>query len=95
MSKIKEKKINSIKLEMEEINKYVTSIDRLDDFKQDDTNHSNNNLDDTLTLTKIVKEENKITNNNDLDEIKKELIELKHAISDNNEILKAILLKTN
>ena len=95
MNKIKEKKINSIKLEMEEIKKYVTSIDKLDSSKQDDTNYSNNNLDDTLTLTKIVKEENKIIYNKDLDEIKKELIELKHAISDNKEILKEILLKTN
>ena len=94
MNKIKEKKINSIKLEMEEIKKYVTSIDKLDNSKQDDTNYSNNNLDDTLTLTKIVKEENKIININDLDEIKKELIELKIAVSDNNKILKEILLKT-
>ena len=95
LSKIKEKKINSIKLEMEEIKKYVTSIDKLDNSKQDDTHYSNNNFDDTLTLTKIVKEENKIIKNRDLYEIKKELIELKHAISDNNEILKEILLKTN
>jgi len=79
---------------MEEIKKYVASIDKLDNSKQDDTHYSNNNLDDTLTLTKIVKEENKIKNK-DLHEIKKELIELKHAISDNNEILKEILLKTN
>ena len=95
MSKIKEKKLNSIKLEMEEIKKYVTSSDTLDNTKQDDTIFSNNNLDDTLILTNIVKEENKITNYRDLEEIKKELKELKHAIIDNNKILKEILLKTN
>ncbi len=95
LSKIKEKKLNSIKLEMEEIKKYVTSSDTLDNTKQDDTIFSNNNLDDTLILTNIVKEENKITNYRDLEEIKKELKELKHAIIDNNKILKEILLKTN
>ena len=95
MSKIKEKKLNSIKLEMEEIKKYITSSDTLDNTKQDDTIFSNNNLDDTLILTNIVKEENKITNYRDLEEIKKELKELKHAIIDNNKILKEILLKTN
>ena len=95
LSKIKEKKLNSIKLEMEEIKKYVTSSDTLDNTKQDDTIFSNNNLDDTLILTNIVKEENKITNYRDLEEIKKELKELKHAIMDNNKILKEILLKTN
>ena len=95
MSKIKEKKLNSIKLEMEEIKKYITSSDTLYNSKQNDTNDPNYNLDDTLTLTNIVKEENKIINNNDLDEIKKELIELKQAISDNNEILREILSKIN
>ena len=95
LSKIKEKKLNSIKLEMEEIKKYITSSDTLDNTKQDETIFSNNNLDDTLILTNIVKEENKITNYRDLEEIKKELKELKHAIIDNNKILKEILLKTN
>ena len=95
MSKIKEKKLNSIKLEMEEIKKYITSSNILDRSKQDDTDYSNNDFNDTLTLTNIVEQKNKINNNNDLYEIKKELIELKHAVRDNNEILKEILLKTN
>ena len=95
MSKIKEKKLNSIKLEMEEIKKYITSSNILDRSKQDDTDYSNNDFNDTLTLTNIVEQKNKINNNNDLYEIKKELIELKHAVRDNNEILKEILSKTN
>ena len=95
MSKIREKKLNSIKSEMEEIKKYITSSNILDRSKQDDTDYSNNDFNDTLTLTNIVEQKNKINNNNDLYEIKKELIELKHAISDNNEILKEILSKTN
>ena len=95
MSKIKENKLNSIKSEMEQIKKYIVSSDTSDNSKHYDTKFSNNNSNDTLTLTKVVENENKITNNNDLNEIKKELIELKHAISDNNQILKEILLKTN
>ena len=35
---------------------------------------------DTLTLTEIVNKEDKLNNNNNLGEIKKELIELKEAI---------------
>ena len=95
MSKIKQNKLNSIKSEMEEIKKYITSNDTSDISKENDSDFPKNNIDDTLTLTKIVKDQNKILNYKDLDEIKKELIELKHAISDNNEILKEILLKTN
>ena len=80
---------------MEQIKKYIVSSHTFDNSKDYDTNFSNNNSNDTLTLTKVVENENKITNNNDLNEIKKELIELKHAISDNNQILKEILSKTN
>ena len=93
MSKIKEKKLNSIKSEMEEIKKYITSNDMSDILKENDTDYTKNNMDDTLTLTNIVKDENKIFNYKDLDEIKKELIELKSAIDDNKDLLKEILLK--
>ena len=95
MSKIKEKKINLIKSEMEEIKKYITSNDMLDISKQNDTDFSYNKVNDTLTLTKIVKEENKLFNNNELNEIKKELNELKSAIDGNKALLKEILLKIN
>ena len=93
MSKIKEKKLNSIKSEMEEIKKYITSNDMSDISKENDTDFTKNNKDDTLTLTKIVKDQNKILNYKDLDEIKKELIKLKSAIDDNKDLLKEILLK--
>ncbi len=93
MSKIKEKKLNSIKSEMEEIKKYVKSNDILDMSEQNDTEFSNNKVNDTLTLTNIVKDENKVINNRDLDIIKLELIELKSAIDDNKVLLKEILLK--
>jgi len=93
LSKIKEKKLNSIKSEMEEIKKYITSNDMSDILKENDTDYTKNNMDDTLTLTKIVKDQNKRLNYNDLDEIKKELIELKSVINENKDLLNEILLK--
>ena len=93
MSRIKEKKLNSIKTEIEEIKKYVISSDTSDTSKQNDKEFSNNNLNDTLILTNILKEENKYINNSDLDKIKKELIELKSAIYDNKDLIKQILSK--
>ena len=93
MSKIKEKKLNSIKLEMEEIKKFIVSSNDLDNSKQNKLNYSNNNDEDTITLTKIVNKEDKLNNNNDLGEIKKELIELKEAIKINKNLLNEILLK--
>ena len=93
MNKIKEKKLNSIKSEMEEIKKYITSNDMSDISKENDSDFPKNKINDTLTLTKIVTDENKILNYNDLDEIKRELIELKSAIDDNKNLLKEILLK--
>ncbi len=93
MSKIKEKKINSIKSEIEEIKKFVTSNDMLNKSRQNDTEFSNNNENDTLTLTNVIRDENIIINNRDLDIIKNELKELKSAINCNNDLLKEILLK--
>ena len=93
MSKIKEKKLNSIKSEMEEIKKFIVSNNYLDSFEQNKTYNLNNNDEDTVTLTKIVNKEDKFNNNNNLDEIKKELIELKEAIDINKNLLNEILLK--
>ena len=93
MSKIKEKKLNSIKSEMEEIKKFIVSSNDLGDFEQNEINYSNNSDEDTITLTKIVNKENKLDNNNNLGEIKKELKELKEAIDINKNLLNEILLK--
>ena len=93
MSKIKEKKLNSIKSDMEEIKKFIVSNNDLDSSDQNKTDYLNNNDEDTLTLTKIVNKEDNINNNNDLGEIKKELIELKEAIHINKNLLNEILLK--
>ena len=93
MSKTKEKKLNSIKSEIEEIKKFVISSDTLDTSRQNNSEFSNNNLNDTLTLTNVVRDENKVINYRDLDKIKNELKELKSAINHNNDLLKEILLK--
>ena len=93
MNKIKEKKLNSIKSEMEEIKKFIVSNNELDNTKQNKTDYLNNNDEDTITLTKIVNKENKLHNNNILGDIKKELIELREAIDNNKNLLNEILLK--
>ena len=78
---------------MEEIKKYITSSDSFDIAERNDNDYVNNNLENTLTLTKIVKQEEEFKNKNNLDEIKKEISLLKDAIDNNNNLIKEILLK--
>ena len=78
---------------MEEIKKFIVSSNDLGNSEQNETYYSNNSDEDTLTLTKIVNRENKLDNNNNLGEIKKELKELKEAIDINKNLLNEILLK--
>jgi len=92
LSKIKEKKINSIKSEMEEVRKFIISNSDLDNSEQNKIDY-NNNDEDTVILTKIVNKENNLDNSNNLYEIKKELIELKEAVDINKNLLNEILLK--
>ena len=93
MSKIKEKKLNSIKSEMEEIKKFIVSNNELNSSEQKKTDYFNNDDEDTVTLTEIVSKEDKLHNNNNLGEIQKGLIELKEAININKSLLNEILLK--
>ena len=93
MSKIKEKKLNSIKSEMEEIKKFIVSSNDFGNSEQNKINYSNNIDEDTVTLTNIVNKENKVDNINNLAEIKKESKELKEAIDINKNLLNEILLK--
>ena len=92
MSKIKEKKLNSIKSEMEEIKKFLVSNNDLGKSEQNKIHYSDNNK-DTLTLTKIVHKENELDNENNFVEIKKELKDLKKAIDINKNLLNQVLLK--
>jgi len=93
LSKIREKKLNSIKSEMEEIKKSVISTNDLDNSENNKTDYSDNNDEDTLILTQIVKDKKNYNNNNDLSEIKKDILELKKAIEINEKLLNEILLK--
>ena len=93
MSKIREKKLNSIKSEMEEIKKSIVSTNNSGNSENDKADNSNNNDEDTLILTQIVKDENKSNNNKELSEIKKEFLELKKAIEINKNLLNEILLR--
>ena len=92
MSKIKEKKLNSIKSEVEEIKKFIVSSNDLIKSEQKNINYPHNN-EDTLTLTKIVNKENELDNENNLVEIIKELKDLKKAIDINKKLLDQVLLK--
>ena len=78
---------------MEEIKRFIVSSNDLSNSEQNKINYSDNNNEDTITLTKIVNKENKLGNDNNLGEIKKELKELKEAIDINKNLLNEILLK--
>ena len=93
MSKIKEKKLNTIKAEMEEIKSFIVSNNDFDCSDLNKSDYLNNKNEDTLTLTKIVNKEDKYNNNNNLGELKKELLELKDAVEINKNLLNEILLK--
>ena len=93
MSKIKEKKLNTIKSEIEEIKNFILSNNVLGGSEQNKKNYSNNNDENTLTLTKIVNKEEKFVNKITLVELRKELTELKNAVDINKNLLNEILLK--
>ena len=93
MNKIKEKKLNAIKLEIEEIKNFSVSSNNSDIDEQNDKVSSNNVPDDTLTLTQIIKPDDIPNTNNDLYYIKKDLETLKSAVKVNESLLKEILNK--
>jgi len=93
LSKIKEKKLNSIKSEMEEIKKFIVSNNDSDSTEKNKTDYFNNKDEDTVILTQIVQDEKNINNNNDLSVIKKDLLELKKTIEINTNLLNEILLR--
>ena len=93
LSKIREKKLNSIKSEIEEIKNVLASNNNSDVSANKDSIDFKNNLDNTLTLTKIVTKEDEFFDNYALNEIKNELKVLKSIISNQENLLREILLK--
>tara|TARA_A100001011_G_C14095977_1_gene750659 strand:+ start:497 stop:784 length:288 start_codon:yes stop_codon:yes gene_type:complete len=93
LNKIKEKKLNAIKLEIEEIKNFTVSNNNSNIDEQNDKVSSNNVTDDTLTLTKIIKPDDIPNTNDDLYYIKKDLDTLKSAIKVNESLIKEILNK--
>ncbi len=93
MNKIKEKKLNSIKSEIEEIKNFIETKKNLDISEQNRPDFDNDSQENTLTLTKIFKKEDIDYNNSDLDNIKKELEILKSYINHNKTLLEEILAR--
>ena len=89
----KEKKLNAIKSEILEITDFVTSNnkDKNTDVNKDDV--TENDYNNTLTLTNIVNSEHKVLTKNDLTEVKDELNKLNSSLIKQEILLKEILLK--
>ncbi len=93
MNKIKEKKLKSIKSEIEEIKNFISSKNNSEITENNFLDNSNNTLDDTLILNNIIRKEDKIINISDLNDIKNDLKTLKSTISNHENILNEILSK--
>jgi hypothetical protein len=96
VNKIKEKKLNSIKLQIDEISDFAQSTIETDLKKTstDDFVTLKKDEDDTITLTNIIdsglKNKNSTHNFND---IKNELIEIQKVLNNHKIILDSILAK--
>ena len=93
MSTAKEKKLNEIKSEILEITNFVTSNKKDENVDINTDKEININSNDTLTLTNIVNDEQKVKTTDDLTEIKNELLTLKSMLTKQEILLKEILLK--
>ncbi len=91
MTKIKEKKLNAIKSEIEEITNFIKTS--RDESVLEHDNPINKNDDDTFTLTDIVDKEFKQNNNSDLEYIRNELKSLNSTLANHENLLREILLK--
>ena len=93
MSAAKEKKLTTIKSEILEIKKFVTSNKKDEDINIHFENESNIDSSDTFTLTNIVDSKQKVQTKNDLADIKKELHTLKSILTKQELVLREILSK--
>ena len=95
MNKIKEKKFNSIKLQIDEISHFAQSA-----IETESRNTSTDNFislkkdkDDTLTLTNIIDSDLKNKISPDNFNIKNELVEIQKVLNNHKIILDSILAK--
>ena len=92
MNKIKEKKLNSIKSQLNEINEFVKV--NVNDEVQMKVDNNNDKENDTLILTKIVNYRDKEKNTlNNIDEIRDELNIIKLMLIKQEKIMDEIILK--
>tara|TARA_B110000037_G_scaffold37196_1_gene45609 strand:- start:867 stop:1163 length:297 start_codon:yes stop_codon:yes gene_type:complete len=96
VNKIKEKKLNSIKLQIDEISHFAKSTMDMELKKTstDDFITLKKDKDDTITLTNIIGSDlkNKISPDN-FNNIKNELVEIKKVLNNHKIILDSILAK--
>ena len=96
MNKIKEKKLNSIKLQIDEISHFAKSTMDMELKKTstDDFITLKKDKDDTITLTNIIGSDlkNKISPDN-FNNIKNELVEIQKVLNNHKIILDSILAK--
>ena len=96
MNKIKEKKLNSIKLQIDEISHFAKSTIDMETKKTstDDFITLKKDKDDTITLTNIIDSDlkNKISPDN-FNNIKNELVEIQKVLNNHKIILDSILAK--
>jgi hypothetical protein len=96
VNKIKEKKLNSIKLQIDEISHFAKSTMDMESKKTstDDFITLKKDRDDTITLTNIIDSDlkNKISPDN-FNNIKNELVEIQKVLNNHKIILDSILAK--
>ena len=93
MDKVKEKKLNAIKSDILEIKDYVTSYSNNNSNKISVDYDTNNKVNDTHTLTKIIGTENNSKKLIIFENIKEEINTLKMTLIEHEKILNEILLK--
>jgi|TARA_B110000914_G_C15461788_1_gene446252 hypothetical protein len=92
VNKIKEKKLNSIKSQLNEINEFVKV--NVNDEVQKKVGNNNDKENDTLILTKIVNYRDKEKNTlNNIDEIRDELNIIKLMLIKQEKTMDEIILK--
>ena len=96
MNKIKEKKLNSIKLQIDEISHFAKSKTDIESKKNstDDFITLKKDKDDTITLTNLIWSDlkNKISPD-DFNNIKNEFVEIQKVLNNHKIILDSILAK--